>query len=145
MSSGTELSRGELEEHANIVRARLAETVQTIVKRGREFASPRIQLARNATKIAFVGAAIGVVLIGTVVGSIVASRRRAHRIPSERVAAIARWWRHPERVATQRKQPMLVEILRNAIVGGVSFVAVQMMKRASAKMLLPSASMRQGQ
>jgi hypothetical protein len=129
--SGTEA----LEARANFLRSRLANTIDSIATRARDFASPRVQLARNVKKIAVAGAVMGAVLIGSVVLAIVRARGRRHRMPQERVQALARWWKHPERVASTRKQPIMFEIARNVIVGAISFLSIQYLKRAGSRAL----------
>ncbi len=135
IDTSTDQGREALEARANFLRSRLASTIDSLATRTREFASPRVQLARNVKKIAVAGAIVGVALIGGVVLAIVQARRRAHRMPQERVAALARWWKHPEMVASKRKQPMLLEIARNVIVGAMSFLAMQLVKRAGTQAL----------
>jgi hypothetical protein len=127
--------REALEARANILRARLANTLDIITDRARDVVNPRVQIQRNLKAIVIGGAAVGVLLVGSIVGAVLSARRRRKHMAEQRIAAVSRWWKHPERVASHKEGPMLLQIGRNILVGATSFLAMQAIKRYGAKAL----------
>lgn len=138
-SNHPDAQREALEARANLLRARLANTIDVIGDRTRAMVDPRTQIKRNMKAIVVVGAVAGAVVMGSVLSAIVGARRRAKRLPQERVAAVSRWWKHPDRVASTNHGSILGSILRNVIVGAGSYFALQAVKQAGLR-ALPGAS-----
>jgi hypothetical protein len=127
--------REALEARANILRARLANTLDIITERARDVVSPRAQIKRNLKSIVIGGTALGVLLAGSLVGAMLRARSRRRHMTEQRVAALSRWWKHPERVASHKEGPVLLQIGRNILVGATTFLAMQAIRRYGVKAL----------
>ena len=91
--------RYELEQQANQMRARLLGTIGELDRRRHDLFNLGLQLRRHASDILSVTG--GLVLGASATAAILIYRHERHvkRLRDERLRAIARLWRHPERVA----------------------------------------------
>ena len=122
--------RERLEREANLVRGRLATTLDVLDKRRHDLMDVKLQVRRFATPIALGGGLIGFALLtgigylGYRIATIGERRRR------ERAHVLQRMWNHPERVARYKNPPMLLEIGRKLLVGTVTYVGMSLLRRA---------------
>jgi hypothetical protein len=107
-------SRRELEHEADLARARLLGTIGELDRRRHELLDLRLQIRRHASDVL---AAVGGLLIGigaTAALLVYRERRHERHIREERLRAVVRLWRHPERIAARRNATATV--LRLALV-----------------------------
>jgi hypothetical protein len=93
-------ARFELEHRADQTRARLLGTIDALDRRRRELLDLKLQIRRHAGDVL---AAFGGLLIGIgATAAVVLFRQRQHerRRRRERLQALVRLWKHPERIAT---------------------------------------------
>jgi hypothetical protein len=95
-------ARRELEHKADVTRARLLGTIEALDRRRRELLDFKLQLRRHAGDflVAFGGLLIGVGATTAVV--FYREKQQERRLRRERIRAIVRLWKHPERIAAQR-------------------------------------------
>jgi len=95
-------AREYLEKEADLARAKLLGTIGELDRRRHELLDLRLQLRRHAGDILsiFGGLMIGASATATVL--VLRERRREQRLRKERVRAVARLWKHPERIAARR-------------------------------------------
>jgi hypothetical protein len=97
----TEGSRNELEVRADLMRARLIRTIDALDRRRREFFDVKLQFRRHAGDVLV---AFGGVLFGAgSTAAVIFYRHRRHekRLRRERMRALTRLWRHPDRIAVR--------------------------------------------
>lgn len=135
MSTDIDANREALEARADFLLTRLGDTIDAIAQRGRKLVDPRAAIARVTRPLIITGAVLGTILVAGAIASIVTARRHARRIPQERVAALVRLWKHPDRIAVQHRPPMLLEIGRNILVGAATFFTMQFVRRAGSRAL----------
>lgn len=99
--SSDEPVRYELENQANQMRARLLGTIGELDRRRHEFFNLGHQLRRHAGDILSVAGGLVLGASATAVILIYRHERHVKRLRDARLRAIARLWRHPERVAEQ--------------------------------------------
>lgn len=126
MNSDTE--REILTRKANVARSRLEGTLEQLDRKRHTVTDVPAKLRRHGAPIAAIAAGVAVALAG---GGVIyrAVNRPRRRLGSERLRALKRIWDHPERVA--QGGSMWREIGRKIFIGGVSFLAVQLVKRGA--------------
>ena len=122
--------RERLEREANLVRARLATTLDVLDKRGHEMVDVKLQVKRHVLPIAVVGGTIVLAVVSGVGYAIYRIATRDERKRLERRRIPARVWNHPERVAQVQKPPVLAEIGRKLLVGTLTMLGMSLVKRA---------------
>jgi hypothetical protein len=97
----TDGSRNELELRADLMRARLIGTIDALDRRRRDFLDVKLQLRRHAgdVLIAFGGLLFGAGSTAAVI--LYRHRRHEERLRRERMQALTRLWRHPDRIAVR--------------------------------------------
>jgi len=97
----TEGARPELEREANVVRARLLGTIDQLERRRHELLDLKLHLRRHPGQVvsALGGLFIG---IGATAGVLLYRQsRHERRVRQERLRALLRLWKHPERIAVR--------------------------------------------
>ncbi|MEO7096319.1 MAG: hypothetical protein ABI175_23875 [Polyangiales bacterium] len=129
--------RERLEREANLVRAKLATTLDVLderghelVHRGQELVDVKLQVKRHLVPIAIVAGTAALALFSGIGYAIyrVATRDERRRLARRRLPS--RVWNHPERVAQVQKPPVLAEIGRKLLVSTATLVGMSLIKRA---------------
>jgi len=97
----TEGARPELERKADVTRARLLGTIDELERRRHEVLDLKLQLRRHPGQVI---SALGGLFIGVgVTAGVLLYRQNRHerRVRQERLRALLRLWRHPERIAAR--------------------------------------------
>jgi hypothetical protein len=92
-------SRQNLEEEANLTRAKLLGTIGELDRRRHELFDIRLQLRRHADDLLSIAGGLVFGVAATAAVLVVRERRRERRLREARLHALGRLWRHPERVA----------------------------------------------
>ncbi|XXT18629.1 hypothetical protein WME94_51220 [Sorangium sp. So ce429] len=121
--------REEFERKADELRDRLLHTIEAIDQRRHALLDVRTQVRRHGAGVVTGGIMIAVMGGAVVIALIQEARARAERLRAERVRALVRFWRHPDWVAPRGKPSVPREIGRKILVGAVSFVAMQLIRR----------------
>ena len=130
MSAPThETERERLEREANLVRARLATTIDVLDRRAHEAVDVKLQVRRNIVPIAITAGTIGAAILGGIGWGIYRIATRDSRRRHERLVAARRTWRHPERVGRYKSAPVHVEIGRKLLVGVATSLGMMLLKR----------------
>jgi hypothetical protein len=96
--------RRELEQEAELTRARLIETIDQLEQRGHDAFDWRMQLRRHSGALTLVGSACAATAALPVAVAIYRAATRPGRMRDERAHALMRFWEHPERVAVKRRR-----------------------------------------
>ena len=120
--------RERLEAQANRVRARLAETLEALERRRHDLFDLGFQARRHVGLT--LGALAGLALAAGAAAAFASyrARTRGPRLRQERLRAVGRLWRHPDRVASERA-PVLPEIGRRLLITGVTYLLTQVVRR----------------
>lgn len=124
--------RKELERRADLIRSRLATTLEALDTRRHELLDPRYQFREHArgTIVAAVGVVVS--LIGGLAAAYYHSRETARHPFRTRWRALVRAWQHPERLAVRSpERPFIVRFFEKAVLALVSAGASRMMRRES--------------
>ncbi|MGK3988097.1 hypothetical protein WME99_33950 [Sorangium sp. So ce136] len=121
--------REEFERKADELRDRLLHTIEAIDQRRHALLDVRTQVRRHGAGVVTGGIMIAVMGGAVVIALVQEARARAERLRAERVRALVRFWRHPDWVAPRGKPSVPREIGRKILVGAVSFVAMQLIRR----------------
>ncbi|XYH96975.1 hypothetical protein ACMHYB_55920 [Sorangium sp. So ce1128] len=121
--------REEFERKADELRDRLLHTIEAIDQRRHALLDVRTQVRRHGAGVVTGGLMIAVMGGAVVIALVQEARARAERLRAERVRALVRFWRHPDWVAPRGKPSVPREIGRKILVGAVSFVAMQLIRR----------------
>jgi hypothetical protein len=137
--------RASLERRANEMRSRLMTNIATIEQRVREATSLRLQWSRHSRLVglSFIGVAAALSY-----GAYQLEQRSVRRSSPtyrrrQRALAIRRIWRQPEALTRPGKPSIASELVRKLIVGSLSFLGMELMKRGIRRVLVaqaPSAS-----
>ncbi|WP_437957121.1 hypothetical protein WME76_38235 [Sorangium sp. So ce119] len=121
--------REEFERKADELRDRLLHTIEAIDQRRHALLDVKTQVRRHGAGVVTGG--LMLVLMGgaAVISVIQEARARDARLRRERVRALVRFWRHPDWVAPRGKPSVPREIGRKILVGAVSFLAIQLIRR----------------
>ncbi|WP_433930843.1 hypothetical protein AB3662_42540 [Sorangium cellulosum] len=121
--------REEFERKADELRDRLLHTIEAIDQRRHALLDVKTQVRRHGAGVVTGG--LMLVLMGgaAVISVIQEARARDVRLRRERVRALVRFWRHPDWVAPRGKPSVPREIGRKILVGAVSFLAIQLIRR----------------
>ncbi|WP_438025208.1 hypothetical protein [Sorangium sp. So ce233] len=121
--------REEFERKADELRDRLLHTIEAIDQRRHAILDVKTQVRRHGAGVVTGG--LMLVLMGgaAVISAIREARARDARLRRERVQALVRFWRHPDWVAPRGKPSVPREIGRKILVGAVSFLAIQLIRR----------------
>ena len=125
----TAVERERLEREANMARARLATTIDEIDRRAHEAVDVKLQLRRHAAPLAVAAGIVVLPIVAAIGVGIYRLATRDARMRRERVRALKRGWRHPDRLARYKNPPLAVEMGRRILVGAVTYVAIQAIKR----------------
>ena len=128
MSPGVS-ERERLEREANLVRARLATTIDVLDRRAHEAVDVQLQVRRHIVPVSIVAGTIGAAVLGGIgwgIYRIVTADSRRRR---ERIVAVQRTWRHPERIGRYKAAPLPVEIGRKLLVGVATSLGMMVLKR----------------
>lgn len=121
--------RADFERRADELRDRLMHTIEALDRRRHALVDVRSRVRRHGPE-ALAGGLLLAIAGGTVVIALIKkARARNERPGGERVRALVRFWRHPERVAPRSKPSVSREIGRRILVGAASFVAMQLIRR----------------
>lgn len=135
MSPDNNLHRDRLEANANALRSRLARTLESLDRRRHDAFNVKVQAQRHPGFLAAVGGSMAAVALGSgLITYFVIKHRNENRL-SERLHAVTRIWRHPDRVARNKPHSLPAEIARGVLVSLASFVVSQLAERALLKAL----------
>jgi hypothetical protein len=130
MSNISHDERERLERQANLVRARLATTLDVLDKRGHEMVDVKLQVRRHVVPLAVVAGTAALVVasgVGWAVYRLVTRDERKRRA-RRRLPAVV--WNHPERIARVQKPPVLAELGRKLLVGTLTMLGMSLIRRA---------------
>lgn len=134
------MERERLERQANLARARLVTTIDALDRRAHEAVDVKLQLRRHRTALFVMAGVVLAPLVGAIAFSVYRSATNDRRRRKERVRALERSWRHPERVARYKNSPLAMEIGRKLLVGTITVVAMSIVKRVVDGRMRPNAS-----
>lgn len=135
MSADNNLHRDRLEANANALRSRLARTLESLDRRRHDAFNVTIQAKRHPGFLAAVGGAMVAATAGSGLITYLVIRHRKSQRFTERLHAITRSWRHPERVARDKPRSLPAELARGVLISLASFVVSQIAERALMKLL----------
>jgi hypothetical protein len=119
-----------LERRADELRDRLVHTIDMIEKRAHEVTNVRLQLGRHAGLVRTLSS-VGIALFASGVAyEIYRFRTRHQRHRRQRLRALARIWRHPDRIAAAEERGFFPELFRRVALGSITFFAIEMAKRS---------------
>jgi len=119
-----------LTQRADDVRSRLDATLDELDhKRHHPFEMlPPIELPRAPFRV--IAGSVATALVAGVGLAVYRIARRPQRLRSARVEALQRLWNHPERAFQAGRTSVWQELGRRLLVGGASFLATQLLRRA---------------
>jgi hypothetical protein len=129
--------RAQFEQRADELREKLVHTIDALEHRRHELLDVRYQVRRHAGGVAAAGLTAVLVTGALTVGAVQRARRRDERLRRERIRMLARFWRDPDRAAALGKPSVLREIGRRLLVGTITFVAMQLIRRGLRVMMAP--------
>ena len=106
-----------LRQTASRARDRLARTLDALDRRRHDIFNIKGQLHKHAVPLVLVSAGTALVLAGSGAVALYRTHHRRERLLSERVQALVRFWRYPERVARQGERSIPAEIGRRVLMG----------------------------
>lgn len=121
--------REEFERKADALRERLLHTIEAIDQRRHALLDVKTQVRRHGPGVVTGGLMLVVMGGAAVISLIQEARARDARLRRERVRALVRFWRHPDWVAPRGKPSVPREIGRKILVGAVTFLAMQLIRR----------------
>jgi hypothetical protein len=121
--------RAEYERRANELRAKLLHTISAIEQRRHGLLDVKQQVRRHAGGVLATVVTSALVASALVVVAVHRARERVRERRGERVRALARVWRHPDWVAQQTRPSVAREIGRRVVVGVMTFLATQLLRR----------------
>lgn len=131
--------RAAFEQRADELREKLLHTINALEQRRHTLLDVGYQVRRRAGGVVVFGVATALVAGAVAVVAVARARSRGERVRRERVRALARFWRHPDRVALGSSKPTVFrEIGRKVLVGTIAFVAMQLIRRGVTLTLAPS-------
>ena len=137
MSTTHQDERERLEREANLVRAKLATTLDVLdtrghelIHRGQELTDVKLQVKRHIVPLAAIAGTVAVGFVSIVGWAIYRVATREERKRAERRRLPSRVWNHPERVAQVQKPPVLAEIGRKLLVSTATMVGMTLIRRA---------------
>lgn len=119
--------REVFERRADELRERLLHTIAALDQRRHALLDVKTQVRQHGAGV-IVGGLMLTIMGGAVVIAL-AQEARGERLRRERVRALVRFWKHPDWVAPRGKPSVPREIGRKILVGAVSFLAVQLIRR----------------
>jgi len=122
-------TRRRLENDAERLRHKLADTLEALDRRRHDFVDLRLQARRHVPLIAGVGSALVLAMGGGIAFSIYRAKSRERRQRRERWRALQRMWTHPDQVAARADRSWFVEAGRRILIGAVTIVGSEMIKR----------------
>ncbi len=127
---GLERRRELLERSANRTRERLADALFALDQRRHGLV--RYEYQQHKVSIAITAGSLVAAVTGAVGYSVYRLATREQRLREERWKALRRLWSHPERLARKDPPPgsLVVEIGRKVVVATLTFVALELTKRA---------------
>jgi hypothetical protein len=144
MSTPTHDERERLEREANLVRAKLATTLDVLdqrghdlVQRGHDLVDVKLQVKRHFVPVAIVAGVSALALISGVAYVVHRFATRNERKARERRLLPSRIWNHPERVAKVQKPPVLSEIGRKLLVSTATLLGMSLVRRAIGSTITP--------
>jgi len=120
--------RERLEAEADVLRSRLATTLEALDQRWHDAFDVKLQATRHPLPTALVGAGTFLVVAGGTGLAVYRSKQRKRQLMSARLGAIARMWHHPERVARPQRGSFLKELARGVLVGLGSYAITELAK-----------------
>ena len=131
MSITDQPARDGLEREANLVRSRLATTLEALDHRRHDLMDVKVQLKKYARPLMIAGGSVVLLLAAGVGFGIYRFATRADRRRQQRIKMLPRAWAHPERIGTVRnKPPIVVEVGRKLLVGALTLIGMAVMRRA---------------
>ena len=138
MSNTHQDERERLEREANLVRAKLATTLDVLDRRGHDMVDVKLQVKRHVVPLAVVAGTVALGVVSVFGYAVFRLATRAERKRLERRRIPARVWNHPERVAQVQKRPILVEIGRKLLVSTATLLGMSLIRRAIQSSSLPA-------
>ncbi|WP_437796316.1 hypothetical protein [Sorangium sp. So ce693] len=121
--------RADFERRADELRDRLMHTIEALDRRRHVLVDVRSRVRRYGPEVLAGGLLLAIAGGAAAIALIKEVRARNERPGGERLRALVRFWRHPERVAPRGKPSVSREIGRRILVGMASFVAMQLIRR----------------
>lgn len=125
-----QIEGGHLEQRANLLRERLARTLDELERRRHDLTSVSAQARRHPEAMVAFGAAVLFTVGGGIALGVLRARTRPERLRRERIAAIRRLWRQPERLA-QREPGVLARIGRSILVAAGTAAGLWLLRRVA--------------
>jgi hypothetical protein len=129
-----EEERALLEQQADLSRARLLGLLEALDQKRERALSPtyqaRRQLEQHPAALAVAGGSTAIAVGGVVAASVYLERRRRDRLFLERLWAVGRFWKHPERLVPRKPTSgLFAQIGRKLVVAFVTVVVVEPIRR----------------
>jgi hypothetical protein len=131
--------REDLERRADAVRDRLILAIGALGRKRDELRDARLQVRRHLALAALVGGALAVAVGGAVVAVVlrVSNAQTRERRRRERWRALARSFRHPERVARGGTESIGASVVKRVLGGVLTAIGVQLARHAMEGLLSP--------
>lgn len=130
MSRDTQIEGAHLEQRADLLRERLVRTLDELERRRHAVTSVKAQARRHPAALVAAGAAVLLTLGGGIALGVLRARTRRERLRRERIAAIRRLWRQPERLA-QPEGGVLARIGRRILISAGTAAGLWLLRRAA--------------
>lgn len=124
-----ETEREALEREANLVRARLANTLDALDSRRHQLMDVKLQVRRFARPLMLIGSGLGTLLLGGVAFAIYRSTTSDARRRRQRKEMLPRMWRHPERVGAMQKPSLLAAVGRKLLTSALTMIGMEVLRR----------------
>ncbi|WP_438033591.1 hypothetical protein [Sorangium sp. So ce204] len=121
--------RADFERRADELRDRLMHTIEALDRRRHALVDVRSKVRRHGPEVLAGGLVLAIAGGVAAIALIKQARARSERPGGERLRALVRFWRHPERVAPRGKPSVSREIGRRILVGMASYAAMQLIRR----------------
>lgn len=127
-STQSDAEQEKLQAEAELLRARLAQTLESLGSRKQAVENVAHELTSSPIPMLIVGAGAAAAVVGA--GVMVARHRRKQLQPnlSERLHEAAEGFRHPDRASHGKERPLSAEIARAAVVSVSSLLVTQLVK-----------------
>jgi hypothetical protein len=127
---------GRVEASADRIRDGLLLTLKELDRRKDRALDLRGQLARRRSVVLKVGAGALITLILLAGAQIARSHRRRRRLPRERIRALYRLWRHPERLGSGPPAASLGQELGKRLIGLLATTLARQVAQRAAESLV---------
>lgn len=130
MRRDIQIEGAHLEQRADLLRERLAHTLDELERRRHDLTSVRAQVRLHPEALVAAGAAVLLTVGGGIALGVLRARTRQERLRRERLAAVRRLWQQPERIA-RREPGVLARIGRGILISAGTAAGLWLLRRAA--------------